>query len=194
MLAENPERSRRYENSMKGFMRDPGLGTFHTVDAYDWNILGQDGVMIDMGGNDGEVAIALLRRYPSIKCIVQDQAHVVAKYQDKIPPDLAGRLTYMEHDFFTPQPVSCELYYFRWILHDWSDKYAIRILRALIPALVRGAQILINDHIIPDPGSVSFYEYKNQRSVVMFLFIFYLFQSHRLDEENFLSPGITLRV
>lgn len=178
MLAENPERSRRYENTMKGLMSDPGRGTSHTLENYDWDILVGDGVMIDMGGNDGEIAIALLRRHPSLKCIVQDQAHIVAKYQDKIPPDLAGRLTYMEHDFFTPQPVSCELYYFRWILHDWSDKYAIRILRALIPALVNGAQILINDHIIPDPGTVSFYEYKNQMSVVIFLFFFSVSITH----------------
>ncbi len=169
---------------MKGFISDPGHGTSHTVDNYDWNNLGRDGVMIDIGGNDGEIAIALLRRYPSLKCIVQDQAHVVAKYQDKIPLDLAGRLKYMEHDFFTPQPVSCELYYFRWILHDWSDKYAIRILRALIPALVNGARILINDHIIPDPGTVSFYEYKNKMSVVIFFYFFLCFPSHRLGRED----------
>jgi hypothetical protein len=27
-----------------------------------------------------------------------------------------------------------EGYFLRWILHDWSDKYALKILRALIPA------------------------------------------------------------
>lgn len=173
MLAENGERSRRYENSMKCFVSDPGSGTSHLVHNFDWNTLGEGAVVIDVGGNDGGLAIALLRRYPSLKCIVQDQAHVVAKYQDKIPSDLVGRLSYMEHNFFTPQSVSAKLYHFRMIMHDWSDKYAIRILRALIPALVRGARILINDRIIPDPGTASFYEYKNQRSVLDFFFLFF---------------------
>lgn len=160
MLAENAERGRRYENTMKSSMSGPGREAHHTVDNYAWDAINSRTV-IDVGGNDGEIAIALLRRFPSLKCIVQDQAHVVAKYQDKIPPELAGRLSYMEHDFFTPQPVSADIYYFRWILHDWSDKYAIRILRALISALKKGARIVINDHIIPDPGTVSSHEYKH---------------------------------
>lgn len=167
MLAENPERSRRYENSMKGLMSGAGREAFHTVDNYAWDAI-SNGTVIDVGGNDGGIAIALLQRFPSLKCIVQDQAHVVAKYQDKTPPELAGRLSYMEHDFFTPQPVSADIYYFRWIMHDWSDKYAIRILRALIPALKKGARIVINDHIIPDPGTVSSYEYKHHRCVLFF--------------------------
>lgn len=162
MLAENAERGRRYENSMKCFMRSGGREPFHTVDNYAWDAI-NNGTIIDVGGNDGGIAIALLQRFPSIKCIVQDQAHVVAKYQDKTPPELAGRLSYMEHDFFTPQPASADIYYFRWILHDWSDKYAIRILKALIPALKKGARIVINDHILPDPGTVSSYEYKHHR-------------------------------
>lgn len=163
-LAENPERGQRYGNTMKYFMSGAGYETFHMVDNYAWDAI-KNGTVIHVGGNNGEIAIALLKRFSSLKCIVQDQAHVVAKYQDKIPQELANRLSYMAHDFFTPQPVSADIYYFRWIMHDWSDKYAIRILRALIPSLKKGARIVVNDHIIPDPGTVSSYEYKQHRSI-----------------------------
>ena len=43
----------------------------------------------------------------------------------------------MEHDFFfLEQPVkSADVYLIRWILHDWPNTYAFKILRALVPAL-----------------------------------------------------------
>lgn len=62
----------------------------------------------------------------------------------------------MAYDFFAPQPVKgAELYLYRWILHDWPDKYCIKILQALRPALKHGAKVLINDVCIPQPGQVS---------------------------------------
>ena len=61
----------------------------------------------------------------------------------------------MVHDFLTPQPVKgADIYLLRWILHDWSDKYSVAILRNLIPALKRGAKVLVNDVCIPEPGQL----------------------------------------
>lgn len=37
---------------------------------------------------------------------------------------------------------------FRWILHNWPDAFAVRILRALIPGLKPGAKVLIVDEIV----------------------------------------------
>ena len=44
------------------------------------------------------------------------------------------------------------------ILHNWSDKYCVKILRNLIPALKQGAKVVINDHVIPAPGVLSLYK------------------------------------
>jgi hypothetical protein len=60
----------------------------------------------------------------------------------------------MLHDFLTPQPVRAAVYYFRSILHNWPDKYCVKILRALIPVLEPGAKIVINDSIMPGPGTL----------------------------------------
>ena len=61
----------------------------------------------------------------------------------------------MVHDFFKPQPVSgADVYFFRWIFHNWSDKYCIQILRNLIPALKRGARVIISDAVLPEPGEI----------------------------------------
>lgn len=52
-------------------------------------------------------------------------------------------------DFFTEQPVTADLYYFRTVFHNWADKYCVKILRALIPALRPGARILIHERVLP---------------------------------------------
>lgn len=61
----------------------------------------------------------------------------------------------MPHDFLEVQPVhGADVYLLRWILHDWSDKYAIQILRNLTPALKKGARVVVNDVCLPAPGQV----------------------------------------
>ncbi|EME44652.1 hypothetical protein DOTSEDRAFT_24658 [Dothistroma septosporum NZE10] len=50
----------------------------------------------------------------------------------------------MPHDFFSEQYVkNADVYFFRFIFHNLADKYAVKILHALIPALKAGARIVI---------------------------------------------------
>ncbi|KAL1606543.1 hypothetical protein SLS60_003948 [Paraconiothyrium brasiliense] len=59
----------------------------------------------------------------------------------------------MAYDFFTEQPIKgADVYLMRWILHDWSDVYAIRTLRTLVCALKRKAKIVLHEYIVPEPG------------------------------------------
>jgi hypothetical protein len=64
------------------------------------------------------------------------------------------QIQFMKHDFFTPQVVlNADVYFYRWIFHNWQDEESIQILRAAIPALKKGARILINDGCLPVPGT-----------------------------------------
>jgi hypothetical protein len=47
------------------------------------------------------------------------------------------------------------VFFVRAILHNWSDKYACRILRAILPALKPGDRIVLNEQIMPEPGTAS---------------------------------------
>lgn len=140
---------------MTWFSTGPGLEPTHILNGFAWEALGK-GVVVDVGGSHGSVSIAIAHNFPSLHCIVQDRAEIVAFGRHKLPPDLVNRVSFMEHDFFTEQPVkNADVYHFRWILHDWSDKYAIRILKALIPALKPGAKIVVCEHVLPEPGAAS---------------------------------------
>jgi len=77
----------------------------------------------------------------------------------EIPSDIASlgeRVRFMPHDFLREdQPVKgADVYFFRWIFHNWSNKYSIRILRGLIPALKRGTEVVICDNVMPAPGEI----------------------------------------
>ena len=53
------------------------------------------------------------------------------------------------HDFLTPQPVKdADVFVLRAILHDWSDKYCIQILRHLRAAAMPSTRLVIIDRIM----------------------------------------------
>lgn len=147
--------------SLFGF--DEGYAPDHLVDHYPWDAIGK-GVVVDVGGSQGAFSIPIARRFPDLHCIIQDRAEVVASHAQDLSPELADRVTFMAHDFFTEQPVkNADVYLFRWVFHDWSDKYSIQILRALVPALKDGANIVIHEYILPEPGVLPNYQERTLR-------------------------------
>lgn len=162
LLANDPARAQRFAEAMSLFNASDGMEPEHLRDNYDWAALGEGATLVDIGGSHGDVAVSLARRFPNLRCVVQDLPEVVASAT--VPEGLEDRLSFQAHDFFTEQPVKdADVYLFKWIFHDWSDKYCIRILRALIPALKRGARIVVSEFIMPDPGVIPLYLEKRVR-------------------------------
>jgi hypothetical protein len=96
----------------------------------------------------------------------RSSARSCSRSKDHPPPELSDRIQFMPYDFLTPQPVkNADVYFFRWIFHNWSDKYCIQILRNHIPALKKGARIVINDNVLPEPGSLPRWREERLRSM-----------------------------
>ena len=163
VVGEDPERSKRMAGAMSFMHAGPGYSIRHVLNNVDWGNA-EFGSLVDVGGSMGTVAIEIARHFPKMRCIMQDRPEVIAKA--KIPTDLQdeGRLEFMAHDFFTQQPVKgADIYLLRWILHDWSDRYAIKILRSLVPALKQGARVLILDLCLLPPCTLSAYKERPAR-------------------------------
>lgn len=172
-LSDHPERSTRFSNMMRGFTSGPAFDLRFVSDFYPWEDYG-DSTFVDVshlpsptcdierdhltcikvGGSQGFVCEALARKYPSLKFVVQDLEEVVRDARRCVSSDVADRIDFMAHDFFTPQPVVAEIYFLRWIFHNWSDKYCVKILQALIPALRPGAKVIISEAVLPGPDGM----------------------------------------
>jgi hypothetical protein len=61
--------------------------------------------------------------------------------------------------------MSDTVYFFRWIIHNYSTPYAIKLLKNLVPALKPGASILINDHCLTEPGTEKPWDEKLMRGM-----------------------------
>lgn len=64
-------------------------------------------------------------------------------------------------------PLSLAVFYFRWIMHNYSTPYAVKILKNLVPALKPGARIIINDHCLREPGQENPWDEKIMRRMDM---------------------------
>lgn len=133
---------------MSFFTTGDGYSLRHLTDGYPWESIGS-GTVIDLGGSHGDAAFALAKKYPNLNLIVQELPEVVknSKEQEGL------NVKFVAHDFFEEQSVKdADVYMYRWTLHNWPDKYCVKILKALIPALKKGARVLVMDFVMPPPG------------------------------------------
>jgi hypothetical protein len=106
----------------------------------------------------------LAKKYPKLRFVVQDLSKTIEQAPSKTPSELLDRIDFQVHDFYTEQPVKdAEVYFFRWICHNQSDKYGTKMLQALIPALKPGARIVINDNCLPKPNTADPWDEKITR-------------------------------
>ncbi|KAK4539181.1 hypothetical protein LTR36_001181 [Oleoguttula mirabilis] len=151
VLAKDPEHGRQFAGAMRSFATGDELSLRHVIDGFPWAKLGETARVVDMGGSTGDTAFALTERFPQLQVIAQDVPDIIAQAEQRE----GQSVTFLAHDFLAPQPVEgADVYLFRWILHDWPDKYYLRILRALIPALKSGAKMMVMDAILPPIGTI----------------------------------------
>ena len=154
VIKKDAKRQQRFIDAMSYSHLHSAYSTSHLIDNYDFGLVGH-GTIVGIGGSHAQVSIGIARKFPKIRCVVQDLPDTIAGLKSRLQSDLKDRISGMEHDFLTPQPVKgADIYLLRWILHDWSDKYCVKILQCLIPALKRGARVVINDICIPEPGQL----------------------------------------
>ncbi|KAI6336456.1 hypothetical protein MCOR28_009125 [Pyricularia oryzae] len=152
-VAKDQERAARFSAGMKIQWEFPGYKLDYLFEDYDWSSLGHVQV-IDLGGFRGRISLALAQRFPNLSMLVQDMGMNEEEAHAAVPAELKSRVKFMTHDMFDEQTVAADVYFIRQVLHDWPDKYNIKVLRAQIPKLKPGSRILLNESLLPEkPGS-----------------------------------------
>ncbi|KAF2661053.1 S-adenosyl-L-methionine-dependent methyltransferase [Lophiostoma macrostomum CBS 122681] len=163
----HPEKAADFITAMSYWNTAPGFEARHLLDQFDFNQLPDQATFVDLGGSLGYVCKEVTQAFPHIKTIAQDlPATIEGVPKDIIPAEIRDRVQFMAHDFFRPQPVvGAAVYHFRAVLHDWSDAVCVQILQNLVPAMVSGARVLVQDTCVPEFGEVSMAEERRIRSL-----------------------------
>lgn len=157
----HPEMAKRFAGAMSAMANGIGSSACFLAQGYPGSSIGDGSgkaVVVDVGGSRGNISVALARAAPGLDFVVQDLAEVIQDVRKDISAEVTERIEFMPHDFFMEQPVKADVYLFRNIFHNWSDAHVIKILKATIPALRPGAHVLVNDVLLPEPGTLSWFK------------------------------------
>ncbi|KAI1195587.1 O-methyltransferase-domain-containing protein [Nemania serpens] len=165
---QRPDKARRFTQAMSSWSKlDRSIEELHS--SYPWGSLRKGAKVVDIGGGNGHISIGLATKFPSLHFVVQDISPQMLSQAQQQQQDCGGRVTFQQHDFFDPQPVEDgSAYFLRQCLHNNSDGDAVRIIRAVVPALERCAPetpLLINEVILPEPGTATRFEEHHLRQV-----------------------------
>ncbi|KAI1469283.1 S-adenosyl-L-methionine-dependent methyltransferase [Daldinia caldariorum] len=150
-IAEDEKRVARFRSAMGVSTKAPGFTSSYFVKTLPWADKDQcPETVVDIGGAGGEVIQSILRAYPNVKKgMVLDLPEVIA--DAKVPEDLSDRLEYKSYNFLTEKVThDADAYVFRHIFHDWSDQYATKIFKNLVPALKKGSKIWLAEVVLPN--------------------------------------------
>lgn len=152
VMAQFPDRLKAFQLGLMAQEDSvPIIGFFDFATLYDATADGDRTTLIDIGGGQGQSIIEILRNYPSLrpdKFILQDLPEPIQQAQTAgLLPD---GVTTMVHDFWTPQPIkAAKAYFFRRIMHDYSDENCTKILAHIRDAMAPDSKVLIADMVMP---------------------------------------------
>jgi hypothetical protein len=108
-FGKDPARAKRMGRAMASLTGGEGYEVRHLVEGgYDFSEIDKKGgTLVDVGGSHGFVCVDLARKYRGMKFVVQDLPKTVESAPEPICEDgqVAGRIKFQAHDFFTEQSV-----------------------------------------------------------------------------------------
>jgi hypothetical protein len=109
-------------------------------------------IAVDVGGADGALVHSLMQHNPRLHGIVLDRPEAAAAAAAAAKArGLADRTQTIGGDFFKAVPEG-DLYLLRFILHDWNDADAIRILDNCRRAMKPNACLVVIEAFFAEPG------------------------------------------
>jgi orsellinic acid C2-O-methyltransferase len=108
-------------------------------------------VIADIGGGQGTLLAAILRRHKHLRGILFDVPDVAPRAAGVLrDAGVADRCQIVAGDFFAGVPDGADGYLLANVLHDWDDGKAVQILQACRNAMRPGGRVLIAERLIPE--------------------------------------------
>jgi hypothetical protein len=99
--------------------------------------------VVDVGGGQGALLLAILRAHPHLRGILFDRSPVVAgALADR---DVAERCEVVAGNFFEGVPAGGDVYILKWVISEWSDDRAVAILKNCRRSMTARGRVLVID-------------------------------------------------
>jgi hypothetical protein len=117
--------------------------------------LSDAGRVADLGGGEGALLAAVLRRHPRLEGVLFDLPHVVAQAGPLLRErGVADRCSVVGGDFLDEVPAGADVYLMARVMQNWPREEAVRILRNVSRAMRDASRLLVVGHL-PERGSAT---------------------------------------
>jgi hypothetical protein len=160
--ARNPEAGAVFDRAMVGTSRRVADAI---LAAYDF---GRLACIVDVGGGQGALLAAILARHSMVRGILFDLPQVAAAAEQVLrDAGVADRCQIVGGDFFQAVPDGGDAYLLKYILHDWEDEPATRILRSCRRAITPNGRVLVIEREIGPPNEGAEAKFADLNMLVM---------------------------
>ncbi|MQI32294.1 methyltransferase, partial [Escherichia coli] len=98
--------------------------------------------LVDVGGGLGVNINLITSKYPHIQAINFDLPHVIEH-----APSYPG-VEHVGGDMFESVPKG-DAIFMKWILHDWSDEYCLKLLKNCYDAIPADGKVIVLEAVLP---------------------------------------------
>jgi cyclopropane fatty-acyl-phospholipid synthase-like methyltransferase len=159
---KNPEVGETFNDAMTNLTR-----TMHSaiISYYDFSPFRK---IVDVGGGHGTLLSMILKEYPQLSGVLFDLPHVASGAAPTMQASgVADRCQIVSGDFFQAVTPGGDAYVMSHIIHDWSDKAALAILRNVHQAMNDDGRLLVVECVIEPSNTSSLGKFMDLNMLVM---------------------------
>ena len=107
------------------------------VADFPWNKY-HNATVVDVGGGIGHITAGILRKNPTFRGVLYELDKAIESAKTVLSaqyPDIYPRMSLVSGDFFVSVPPGGDFYLLKYIIHDYTDDQAIRLLTNVATAL-----------------------------------------------------------
>jgi len=144
-IAGNPDAIERFNAAMAASAQVDGTALSDACD------LSEISTLVDIGGGRGALMAAVLAAQPKMRGVIVDlQPGLQGAPAQLEAAGVAGRCEMVVGNFFDSVPSGGDACVLRWILHDWNDKEAARIVAVCAEAMPPNGRLLVIERLMPE--------------------------------------------
>ncbi len=159
---KNREEGQQFGRAMENLSRFVAAAF---LEAYD---LSGVRTIMDVGGGNGGLVLAILARHPGLKGRIADLPYIEPFAKTSIAASgAAGRCEFVAGNFFQEVPKGADLMVLKSILHDWNDEECVRILKNCRASIEPDGRILVVEMLVPEEAGPDFVTLMDLNMLVM---------------------------